>query len=925
MRPIRLVMTGFESYKEKTVIDFEQLGQKGLYLITGDTGAGKTTLFDAISFALYGKASGADRLPEMLRSHFADETTPTEVELDFEADGKKYHIKRNPDYERKSLRGNGITKESANAVLEFLSESREPVAGLTKVNAEVESILNLKHEQFCKIAMIAQGSFQEFLISKKEDKQDLLRSLFHTEKYQKLQDELKEDGARAKKEVDKLNEKLTDALARIDVDSQDENAEEISRIKTLPLLTEEDVQTLKDFVSKDEKQLQSVMEQIKTVEEKLKKISEEITIGESRKKIQTEYDEAQKELAQKKQEQESVNEVLALAEEEAKQIPELEKEKTLLGNSLKQYEEITEQEKNLNELKARIEAAEKEFKAVEQKKEKLLQEEQKLKKEAEEVKNAGEQIGTLEALVEKNDAEENELKEIETLLSNLAELKSVLEKAQEDAKDAIEKAKDASDLYSEKQSLFNLEQAGILAETLAEGKPCPVCGSTEHPHPAVKSKSAPSQAELKAAKETADTLNDKANKFSVTAAAKKRDVENAEANGNKLVKKYFENLSVNDETLPACIQKKKNELKAINGETNIKLAQEKKARERREELAELCSKNAEALKEVAKKEQELTVEISAGSATLKADEKNLKEKKAGLQFEKLEEAEHKFDLLSEQIETFTEKRDTAKQKQVDIDKELVGVKTKLIEKKKQLAELKAVDLEALRLEEEVCLEQKESLNERRDSLNKRKGLNQDSEHAVEKLLPELEKAKERHAMISSLNEVAMGSCKGKKGKPSLEVFVQMNCLDHINQRANLRLKKMTENKYALRRRVEADGSELGLDLNVKDFYTGRERGVESLSGGEKFQASLSLALGLADEIQENAGGIKLDTMFIDEGFGTLDPETLHKAMRALEDLSQGNKLIGIISHVDELESRIPKKIVVKKDEAGVSHASIRID
>ena len=177
-------------------------------------------------------------------------------------------------------------------------------------------------------------------------------------------------------------------------------------------------------------------------------------------------------------------------------------------------------------------------------------------------------------------------------------------------------------------------------------------------------------------------------------------------------------------------------------------------------------------------------------------------------------------------------------------------------------------------------------------------------------------------MVNALHDVATGSNRGKSGKPSLEVYVQMEYLDRINRRANLRLRTMTDNKYELRRRIEEDGAERGLDLDVKDFYTGRRRNVQTLSGGEQFQASLALALGLADEIQESAGGIRLDTMFIDEGFGTLDPDTLNKAMRSLEDLSQGDKLIGIISHVEELESRIPKKIVVRKNGAGISSARI---
>lgn len=242
--------------------------------------------------------------------------------------------------------------------------------------------------------------------------------------------------------------------------------------------------------------------------------------------------------------------------------------------------------------------------------------------------------------------------------------------------------------------------------------------------------------------------------------------------------------------------------------------------------------------------------------------------------------------------------------------------------KKQLSNTKEVDIEKLAAEKTDYSDKKTALNEQRDSLNERKGKNLESVKSIEKLVPEIKKTDERYSMVSSMYEVATGSNRGNTGKPSLEVYVQMQCLDQINRRANLRLRKMTENKYELRRRIEEDGSELGLDLSIKDFYTGRERDVQSLSGGEQFQASLSLALGLADEIQESSGGIKLDTMFIDEGFGTLDPETLNKAMKALEDLSQGNKLIGIISHVADLESRIPKKILVKKNESGISHVTL---
>ena len=225
MRPLKLVMTGFESYKDKTEIEFEKLGTQGLYLITGDTGAGKTTIFDAITFALYGSPSGGDRSVEMLRSHFADENTPTRVELDFEVNGKKYHIVRNPEYERKALRGEGITVEAASASLQC--ENQEPISGLSKVNQEIEKLLNLRKEQFCSIAMIAQGRFQQLLLSKKDEKEKIFRELFHTEKYERLQNQLKTDKSEAERNVSDLHLRLSEALGRIEVSQQDSDFEKL--------------------------------------------------------------------------------------------------------------------------------------------------------------------------------------------------------------------------------------------------------------------------------------------------------------------------------------------------------------------------------------------------------------------------------------------------------------------------------------------------------------------------------------------------------------------------------------------------------------------------------------------------------------------------------------------------------------------------
>lgn len=923
MRPLKLVMTGFESYKDRTEINFEKLGNRGLYLITGDTGAGKTTIFDAITFALYGSSSGADRNVEMLRSHFADENTPTKVELDFEANGKKYNIIRNPEYERKALRGEGLTTEAANAELRI--EGQPPVTGLSKVNLEIEKILNLKKEQFCSIAMIAQGRFQQLLLSKKEEKERLFRELFHTEKYEKLQNQLKTDKGNAEKAVGELKVRLGEALSAIEVNEKDSEAEEINKIKSGRYVTEEELKVLSTFIAKDEKLLSEILKKISDTEKKLDKVNEELQSGQVRAKLEEQYTLAEKGLSEKIDALVGLTETVLKTEKDAEKNPELEKEKTLLEASLKDYEEIFKTEMELKTLDAGIVSDEKELSNLELKKTEIEKELAKTKAEQIELKNAGQLAGTYEAALEKIEDEKNELSDIEKRIKGLREINKELVLAQEKVADANYAFEAANKIYSEKLRLFNLEQAGILAEGLQEGCPCPVCGSTEHPHPAVKSSEAPTQEELERAKDKADALSTSSSKLAVEAGQKKTEKEKAEEEINRLLKKHFESLTVYEENCEAELENRKVILTDEAAEKQAALIKENKDKARREEIEKTLPEYEKKLEAVKNNSSQLVSRISAAKAKLETERKNLNEKKGNLKYETLEEAKKHFSLLASQIEQIKNAEKLAHENKTNCEKEIEKLKGERDSLKSQLEKTKPVDMDSLYNEKNKLLNVKDELNNQRDALNERKGLNQESVRKIIELVPEIDKATERYNMISALSEVAAGSSRGKSGKPSLETFVQMHCLDQINRRANLRLKKMTDNKYELRRRVEENGAELGLDLNVKDFYTGRERNVQSLSGGEQFQASLALALGLADEIQDNAGGIKLDAMFIDEGFGTLDSETLNKAMRALEDLSQGDKIVGIISHVEELESRIPKKICVKKDETGISHASLSLE
>ena len=926
MRPTKLVMTGFESYKDKTVIDFEQLGTKGLYLITGDTGAGKTTIFDAITFALYGSPSGTDRSVEMLRSHFADENTPTIVELDFEANGNKYHITRNPDYQRKALKGDGITTQAASAELVYVTQSSIlPVSGVSKVNAEVEKILSLKKEQFCSIAMIAQGVFQKLLLSDKKQKEEIFRQLFHTEKFVRLEMTLKDERSSAKSEVEKLKLKLNEALNRIVIMDADENSEQILKIKNSSYITENEIQILKAFVEEDERVLKSVLEKIGKNDNKISQLNLEINAAEEQEKLKAQISEKELFIKNLNSKKDSIFAQVEITKKAAEKITELTKEKNLLESSMDDYLKNDEAEKQILKIAEEIVTDENSKTQLEKQNAGLETEIEQLKKELESLKNSGEEIIRLENKAKEYNGTLNELNEVSENLETFAEDKQDLKDAQEKVQKASDEYEKSNTEYSENLRLYNLEQAGILAENLKPGCACPVCGSTEHPVLAHKSEKAPTQKQIEELKKSVESKNIIFNKLSSEAAAKKSALEKSEETINKLLKKYFDSLTAADENITATVDEKISELKALQKKTKADIEAENKKVARFKALE----------KEIPNKEKELSgnkeaissfaTKISSNKVLKEREEKALNECKSKLKYKTLQEAQTQLKLLETTIDSLTKNRDEAVNNKNEFEKNLEGENSSLNTLKAQLEKTEPADIKKLKEKLTALQLEKSNLDNQRDSLNERKGVNQESVNSVEALVPEIAKANAHYEMVAALCEVAAGNSRGKKGLPSLETYVQMNCLDQINRRANLRLKKMTDNKYELLRRIEEDGSELGLDLNVKDFYTGRDRNVQTLSGGEQFQASLALALGLADEVQENSGGIKLDTMFIDEGFGTLDSETLNKAMHALEDLSQGNKLIGIISHVEELESRIDNKIVVTKNSSGISNAVIKKD
>lgn len=927
MKPLKLTMTGFESYCEKTEIDFTKLNSNGIFLISGETGAGKTTIFDAITFALYGSPSGDNRSDSMLRSHFADENTPTEVEFTFESNSKIYTVKRNPEYERKSKRGNSTTTEPAGATLFFITDSsRTPVTKLSCVTKEIEEILKLSHDQFCRIAMIAQGAFQKLLLAKTDEKKTIFRNLFNTQKYEQLQTALQAEDSKSRIEVEKNKNSLQLYISGIEFenpDSETENNAALLQIKNTGVLDEDNISELRRFLEKDETALTELKSEIETVDSKLEKLNSKIKTAEEKIEKQNLLLQTEKELESKKLEKEELQKKLKSAREAEKEKPKLQTEKSLLENSLGEYSEI-------EKLQSELTQNEVEYSKI---KNKIEKETAELENQKNEFSNFKSEFENLKSAKERKIEFESEKKNLIATNENIQDAKTNLEfliSAQKSYTKKIEEFRKAETeyqnmnaLFIEKRKLFNCEQAGILAESLQDGTPCPVCGSPVHPNPAVKSENAPSQKEVDECEKQMLQAQKISSQKSKEAAEQKIKIETVSKQIDENIKRNLKIENTNaEETLKivnSAILENERQIELL--EKNI--ASETQKIKRRDFLEQEIPQLEIQIENSANLINDEKQKLASDFTKNEFQKKTIAERKSKLKYETLSDAELQLKNLARRI---SEIENAVLQIQNAISTcetgiaSLLGTHSLL---KEQIASIEPYDLEELQKTQAELRGKKNELNERRDTLSGRKEKNKSSIQQIEALFPQLKKSESMYAMIHSLYTVVSGNISGQV-KISLETYVQMIFFDRIIQRANLRLNIMTNGKYELRRRQDLSDkrSSLGLELNVKDFYTGRERFVESLSGGEQFQASLALALGLADEIQNSAGGIKLDTMFIDEGFGTLDSDTLNKAMKALEDLSKGNKLIGIISHVNELEERIQNKIRVSKTSRGKSFITI---
>ena len=921
MRPIKLTMSAFGPYAGKTVLELDKLGASGLYLITGDTGAGKTTIFDAIAFALYGQPSGDNRETGMFRSQYADAATPTFAELVFAYRGETYTVRRNPEYDRLKTRGEGTTTEKADA--ELVYPDGRVITKVKEVDRAIAEIMGIDRNQFSQIAMIAQGDFLKLLLASTDERKKIFQKLFNTQSFSRLQKSLKtaadELGGACKAAEDSIRQ----YVGGIVCGGESAFAGTLEQAKTSGMPVSEIIPLLERLNAEDEETEKSLAGKIAAAEKELIEIEKRLARADERRKSELALKEASENLAAESAE----NQSLSKAEEEAKkragEAEEYGKTAAKLNAELPRYRERAQAAENCAKLSAEIQKGEERLEKGEKYVQNLEADLLNKKEELKSLQNAAAEKAELDSA--RNVAEEKNktLNDLRTALREIAEAEVKLTRAQEDFKAKFSAAEERRKKFEAGNAAYLSAQAGILAETLKEGEPCPVCGAVNHPKKACKPEAAPTKETLDFMDTACKNAEKAANVASEEAGKKNAVLREKKAAAEIKAKQTFGAQNF-DEIAPA-LQRALRE----NGETLQTLSAQISAAEAKikqkntvETQIETAEKNLRSYQdEIAK----INVRVAGNNASLAENQKRVDELNGALQFASEEEARAATEAAEKKKKEIEAAVEAAEKARRESDTKIAGYKAAIETAKKNLADKTETDEEAEIARRAALSAEKIQLDERKKAVAIRLGANETALKNIREKSGVVAETERKWRFVRNLSDTANGTLGGKE-KVMLETYVQAHYFDRIVNRANVRFMVMSGGQYELKRSETAEDkkSQSGLDLNVVDHYNGSERSVKTLSGGEAFKASLSLALGLSDEIQSSAGGIRLDTMFVDEGFGSLDEESLAQAMKALSSLSEGERLVGIISHVSELKEKIDKQIVVTKMPSGGSKAEIRV-
>jgi len=992
LRPTQLTISAFGPYAGEIKLDMDALGDRGLYLISGDTGAGKTTIFDAITFALYGNASGEARRPKMLRSKYALPDAGTFVEMSFVYNGMEYSVRRNPEYMRAKQRGEGETKEKPDAELNM--PDGRVITGDKAVTQEIETLLGLSREQFSQIAMLAQGSFSRLLSGKTEDRGIIFREIFGTRPYQQFQEKLKEQAkalygqyADTRKSIEQYTGGVIPGDEREDLAIRWKEAQKGSLEVMLALLEQ--------MITADREEENALDGKMKAIREEMSALGLKLGKAQSASKVFKDLEAARLILDREAPR-------LAAAKGNYNKEKEGQAERDILMVTITKMEEAMKSYDRYDGLAAGREECLKRIgrlkaNALRNQEEEARWREQLLKEDNElaALKTAGEDYQAAQSAIEKLAEYRTRVDSLVGELSEYHRERKNLEQAQELYREADETRRRADQVYKSLYQRFLDNQAGILARELVEGSPCPVCGSTVHPAPAGPGQAAgrnpaaggrnpadtfpcaypdcdvtkelvdQAAKDSEARTRTASELSLKAGRLAgslETRYTRMRQQIDAEVGSWK--EAWRERLNQEEDrgdggaagSPAARMEQRQHFLKVwedMLGELKDQLARQEAAAKKRaaecrarlkhkEELEKARVGHQKSLEEAGEKRQQVLKLLIEAEEREKGLEDQIKELAGKLPFKDRNQAREELAGKRAAFEAGEKAFREAEKTYLEVSQKAADARSRMEALRAQLQdtepdteldagldrELTALGLarqmEELTAAQERAKAELDLQEQKKSRIHHRLETNRAAYSRILKQKDAMEEIQQQWTWVKSLADTAAGEVGGKE-KITFETYVQMAYFERIIARANTRFMVMSGGQYELKRCSEEDNrGKSGLGLNVVDHYNGTQRSVRTLSGGESFQASLSLALGLSDEIQSAAGGIRLDTMFVDEGFGSLDEDTLNLAMKALGDLAEGRRLVGIISHVTELKERIERQIVVVKEKSGGSRARIQV-
>lgn len=938
MRPLYLKMTAFGAYSKTVEIDFTKFGDTGMFLICGDTGSGKTTIFDAIIYALYGEASGSLRDNKSFRSDYTKDSTPTNVVFTFECNKKTYQVDRTPSQSVYSARKNKYVDKAGTADLVLIGKDKNKTLATKdkETTKKVEEIIGINARQFKSVAMLAQGEFQKVITTENNDSNNrkiILRNIFGTQKYNDLQDYLKEEAKGLKEQYEQQMISIKQAIDEIEVfeDEYESDLREITKNK-IPLI-DESIKLLQSMLKDVDRELSKKEVDGVEIQKVYTNLSKDLELAKKNK------DKAN-DLSIKKNNLDAVkNELIDYKKKETKH----KSYKDKYNNSKKQFVIIKKEIETLN----LINTDEKELRSL-QVKSKFISGNLKIQEKS--IDSLKISLNDYQRDFNKLSGIDKDLKEInkkyisvdkkvEIINSIVDDFDTFLENEKSKASNQIKLEKienkyiKATNTYEEVNSAYINNQAGLLAKTLKEGKPCPVCGSKIHPAVCKVSTSKIHGynianinksiiGNLKKEKENLDKerkgisellagliKTNKTIEIKILKQIKNEKLDSAKSIKltdtlyNKIVNKYNDLISVHEN-----LGKMKDDY-----ETKI---------DHRNDLSNKISNLRSRIDKDSISINNKKNELSAVNEKIKLLTTNIKRQTKKLSVNNLRSAKTELNRLKEFIKDYENDEKNITKKINDLNIEKSKLESAINELQKALKDVKSYDVKKLNNEFDK-IKHKKSNND--DDIKNLASYKKDYGKKIEFIKKGSKKYDSLESEYQEFNELSQclsGTYKGIK-RIDLETFVLTFYFDKMLERANVRLMELSKGEFELVRRKDDSLQSKGLELDVIDHNTGKVRNVGSLSGGEQFMASISMALGLSDTIQSESRNFDIGTIFIDEGFGSLSDEYRKKSMNILKKSTEG-KLVGIISHVEELKNEIDKKIVVKKDEVNGSSLKIVI-